>query len=87
MLVVSHGNTLRTLIKHLDGIGDDEIAALEIPNGVPMLYDLEPGTLWPLARGGRRMAGEDAWSGTRHSSTVPPSLPGPARRGAGACRR
>ncbi len=57
MLVVSHGNTLRTLIKHLDGIGDDEIAALEIPNGVPMLYDLEPGTLWPLARGGRRMAG------------------------------
>ena len=43
VLVVSHGNTLRALVKHLDGIGDEEIAALEIPHGVPLLYDLGPG--------------------------------------------
>jgi hypothetical protein len=51
----SRGNTLRALIKHLDGIGDDEIAGLEMPNGVPLLYDLDPG-MRPLARGGRRLA-------------------------------
>jgi 2,3-bisphosphoglycerate-dependent phosphoglycerate mutase len=43
VLVVSHGNTLRALVKHLDAIGDDEIAALNIPNGIPLLYELGPG--------------------------------------------
>jgi len=57
VLVVSHGNTLRALVKHLDQIGDDEIAALEIPNGVPVLYDLDPGTWQPLVAGGRPLAG------------------------------
>jgi 2,3-bisphosphoglycerate-dependent phosphoglycerate mutase len=56
VLVVSHGNTLRALIKHLDGIGDDEIAGLEIPNGVPLCYQLDP-CMYPLARGGSRLAG------------------------------
>jgi len=56
VLVVSHGNTLRALIKHLDGIGDDEIAGLEIPNGVPLCYQLDP-HMRPVARGGRRLAG------------------------------
>jgi 2,3-bisphosphoglycerate-dependent phosphoglycerate mutase len=56
VLVVSHGNTLRALIKHLDGIGDDEIAGLEIPNGVPLYYQLDP-HMRPVARGGRRLAG------------------------------
>jgi broad specificity phosphatase PhoE len=55
VLVVSHGNTLRALIKHLDGIGDDEIAALEVPNGVPILYDLDPDTWRPLTKGGHRV--------------------------------
>jgi 2,3-bisphosphoglycerate-dependent phosphoglycerate mutase len=55
VLVVSHGNTLRALIKHLDGIGDDEIAGLEIPNGVPLCYQLDP-CMRPIARGGRRLA-------------------------------
>lgn len=44
VLVVAHGNSLRALVKHLEGIGDDEITALEIPTGVPMLYELD-GTL------------------------------------------
>jgi 2,3-bisphosphoglycerate-dependent phosphoglycerate mutase len=50
MLVVSHGNTLRALVKHLDGIGDEEIAALDIPHGIPLLYELGPG-LRPLSPG------------------------------------
>jgi 2,3-bisphosphoglycerate-dependent phosphoglycerate mutase len=58
VLIVSHGNTLRALIKHLDAVDDEEIAALEIPNAVPMLYDLDPGTWVPLTKGGgRRLVG------------------------------
>lgn len=40
VLVVAHGNSLRGLIKHLDGISDDDIAELNLPTGVPMLYEL-----------------------------------------------
>lgn len=38
VLVTAHGNSLRALIKHLDGISDDDIPGLEIPTGVPILY-------------------------------------------------
>ncbi|CAN5421008.1 phosphoglyceromutase [soil metagenome] len=41
VLVVAHGNSLRALVKHLDGISDDEITELNIPTGVPMLYELD----------------------------------------------
>ncbi|HEX5696959.1 MAG TPA: phosphoglyceromutase [Acidimicrobiia bacterium] len=40
-LVVAHGNSLRALVKHLDGIGDQEIIDLNIPTGVPLLYELD----------------------------------------------
>ena len=50
VLVVSHGNTLRALVKHLGAIGDDEIAALNIPNGIPLLYEMGPG-MQPLSSG------------------------------------
>jgi 2,3-bisphosphoglycerate-dependent phosphoglycerate mutase len=40
VLVVAHGNSLRALRKHLDGIGDDEITGLEIPTGIPYVYRL-----------------------------------------------
>jgi 2,3-bisphosphoglycerate-dependent phosphoglycerate mutase len=50
LLVVSHGNTLRALVKHLDAISDEEIAALNIPNSVPLLYELGPG-MRPMSRG------------------------------------
>ncbi|MGO9080152.1 MAG: 2,3-bisphosphoglycerate-dependent phosphoglycerate mutase [Streptosporangiaceae bacterium] len=43
VLVVSHGNTLRALVKHLDQIPDEEIPALNIPTGVPLAYELGPG--------------------------------------------
>lgn len=38
VLVVAHGNSLRALVKHLDGISDQDIAALNIPTGVPRIY-------------------------------------------------
>jgi 2,3-bisphosphoglycerate-dependent phosphoglycerate mutase len=43
VLVVAHGNSLRALVKHLDGIGDAEISGLNIPTGIPLLYELDPG--------------------------------------------
>ena len=42
VLVVAHGNSLRALIKHLDGISDAEIADVNLPTGVPMRYELGP---------------------------------------------
>ena len=42
VLVVAHGNSLRALVKHLDGIGDAEIAELNIPTGIPLSYDIGP---------------------------------------------
>lgn len=41
VLVVAHGNSLRALVKHLDGISDDEIPDLNIPTGVPLQYVLD----------------------------------------------
>lgn len=40
-LVVAHGNSLRGIVKHLDGVSDDDISALEIPTGRPLVYDLD----------------------------------------------
>ncbi|MHB1536498.1 MAG: 2,3-diphosphoglycerate-dependent phosphoglycerate mutase [Acidimicrobiales bacterium] len=40
-LVVAHGNSLRALVKHLDGISDADITGLEIPTGVPIVYELD----------------------------------------------
>lgn len=41
VLIVAHGNSLRALVKHLDGISDDEIVALNIPTGMPLVYKLD----------------------------------------------
>lgn len=41
VLIVAHGNTLRGLLKYVDQIPDDEIAGLNIPTGVPLVYELE----------------------------------------------
>jgi 2,3-bisphosphoglycerate-dependent phosphoglycerate mutase len=40
VLVVAHGNSLRALVKYLDGISDDDIADVEIPCGIPLIYEL-----------------------------------------------
>lgn len=53
VLVAAHGNSLRALVKHLDGIADADIAALEIPTGAPIAYtlgsDLRPERTVPLS--------------------------------------
>ncbi|KQP57814.1 phosphoglyceromutase [Agreia sp. Leaf283] len=41
VLVTAHGNSLRALIKHLDGISDDDIAELNVPTGIPLVYKLD----------------------------------------------
>jgi 2,3-bisphosphoglycerate-dependent phosphoglycerate mutase len=52
VLVVAHGNSLRALVKHLDAIGDAEIAELNIPTGIPLVYELDP-RFAPRPPGGR----------------------------------
>jgi 2,3-bisphosphoglycerate-dependent phosphoglycerate mutase len=44
VLVAAHGNSLRALVKHLDGISDEEIPGLNIPTGIPLVYRLTMGT-------------------------------------------
>jgi 2,3-bisphosphoglycerate-dependent phosphoglycerate mutase len=41
VLVSAHGNSLRALVKHLDGISDEEIPSLNIPTGIPLVYELD----------------------------------------------
>ena len=41
LLVVAHGNTLRAIIKHLDRVSDDEITELNVPTGIPLVYELD----------------------------------------------
>ena len=41
VLVTAHGNSLRGLVKHLDGISDEDIAELNIPTGIPLVYKLD----------------------------------------------
>lgn len=41
VLVAAHGNSLRALVKHLDGISDTDIAGLNIPTGIPLVYELD----------------------------------------------
>lgn len=43
VLVVAHGNSLRALVKHLDGVSDAEIPLLNIPTGIPLVYRLDAG--------------------------------------------
>ncbi|MEE8411086.1 MAG: 2,3-diphosphoglycerate-dependent phosphoglycerate mutase [Acidobacteriota bacterium] len=54
VLIVAHGNSLRALVKHLDSISDAEIVGLNIPTGIPLVYDLDE-SLKPL---GHRYLGD-----------------------------
>jgi 2,3-bisphosphoglycerate-dependent phosphoglycerate mutase len=56
VLVAAHGNSLRALIKHLDGISDADIVGLNVPTGVPLVYELDE-RLRPL---GHRYLGDQA---------------------------
>jgi 2,3-bisphosphoglycerate-dependent phosphoglycerate mutase len=55
VLITAHGNSLRALVKYLDGISDDAIVELNIPTGIPLVYELD-GTLRPT---GHRYLGDE----------------------------
>lgn len=62
VLVTAHGNSLRALVKHLDGISDADIAELNIPTGIPLHYKLDE-NLKPLVAGGEYLDPEAAAAG------------------------
>ncbi|HEX5190384.1 MAG TPA: phosphoglyceromutase [Streptosporangiaceae bacterium] len=62
VLVAAHGNSLRALVKHLDGIGDAEIAALNIPTGIPLVYEIDE-AFKPVTPGGAYLDPEAARAG------------------------
>ena len=51
VLVAAHGNSLRALVKHLDGMSDEKVIGLNIPTGIPLLYELDD-ELRPIKTGG-----------------------------------
>lgn len=51
IIIAAHGNTLRALVKHLDGISKDDITGLNIPTGVPLVYELDE-DMKPIAQDG-----------------------------------
>ena len=51
VLVTAHGNSLRALVMHLDGISQSDIAELNIPTGIPLLYNLDA-DFKPVKKGG-----------------------------------
>lgn len=59
ILVTAHGNSLRALVKHLDGISDGDIAELNIPTGIPLLYRLDA-QLRPIIKGGEYLDADAA---------------------------
>lgn len=62
VLVTAHGNSLRALVKHLDGISDEDIAELNIPTGMPLVYQLNE-NFEPLFKGGAYLDPEAAAAG------------------------
>ncbi|MCX6486009.1 MAG: phosphoglyceromutase [Actinobacteria bacterium] len=62
VLITAHGNSLRALVKHLDGLSDDEIAELNIPTGIPLVYRLDE-NFKPLVAGGQYLDPEAAAAG------------------------
>ncbi len=97
VLVAAHGNSLRALVKHLDGIADDDIVGLNIPTGMPLLYELDEQTLKPVTAGGAYLDPETAAKaaaavgrrtirGTVIVMPPPPSTPPRCRRAPGGSR-
>ena len=93
VLLAAHGNSLRALVKHLDGISDEAIAGLNIPTGIPLLYELDD-DFSPSPRAGstwtrRRRRKPPPRSRTRAVDVTDPGTTHPPRaaRGAVAPRR
>ena len=62
VLVAAHGNSLRALVKYLDGMSDEAVVGLNIPTGIPLRYDLDA-NLKPLVPGGAYLDPEAAAAG------------------------
>ena len=62
VLIVAHGNSLRALVKYLDGMSDEDVVGLNIPTGIPLRYDLGA-DLKPLVAGGTYLDPQAAAAG------------------------
>ena len=62
VLIAAHGNSLRALVKYLDGMSDDDVVGLNIPTGIPLLYELDE-NLAPTVPGGRYLDPDAAAAG------------------------
>ena len=51
VLVTAHGNSIRAMVKHIDGISDADIAGVNIPTGIPLLYEFDD-NFKPVKKGG-----------------------------------
>src|SRR5215203_6309435 len=58
-LIAAHGNSLRAIVKHLDGMSDEAVVSLNIPTGIPLLYELDD-DMKPVEVGGRYLDPEAA---------------------------
>ena len=58
-LIAAHGNSLRAIVKHLDGMSDEAVVGLNIPTGIPLLYELDD-DMKPVEIGGRYLDPEAA---------------------------
>ena len=45
VLIVAHGNSLHALKKHLDGLSDEDVVGLNVPTGIPLVYELDDKTM------------------------------------------
>jgi 2,3-bisphosphoglycerate-dependent phosphoglycerate mutase len=52
VLITAHGNSIRAIVKYLDNISDTDIAGVNIPTGIPLLYELNE-SFEPITKGGR----------------------------------
>jgi 2,3-bisphosphoglycerate-dependent phosphoglycerate mutase len=59
VIVVAHGNSLRALVKHLDGLDEDTVVGLNIPTGIQLYYELDE-DFRPVVRGGEYLDPEAA---------------------------
>jgi 2,3-bisphosphoglycerate-dependent phosphoglycerate mutase len=64
VLIAAHGNSIRALIKHLDGVSDQEIVGVNVPTGIPLVYELDAG-LRP--RGSRYLASAEEVAAAQHA--------------------
>lgn len=62
VLVAAHGNSIRALVKHLDSMSDDDVVGLNIPTGIPLLYELDE-DMRPTKPGGEYLDPDAAAAG------------------------